>query len=38
MQTDMGTQETGILNLLINPNKKIKFNFSHPETLIYQEE
>lgn len=38
MKTEMETHESGILCLLINPNKKIKFNFSHPETLIYQEE
>ena len=37
METRMGTEEPGVLNLLVNPNKKIKFVFSHPETLIYQE-
>jgi len=37
METSMGTSESGVLNLLINPNKDIKFIFSHPETLIYQE-
>lgn len=37
MDTRMGTKEAGTLNLLINPKKNIKFNFSHPETLIYQE-
>lgn len=37
MGTRMGTEEPGVLNLLVNPNKKIKFVFSHPETLIYQE-
>ena len=37
MDTRMGTKEAGTLNLLINPKKKIKFNFSHPETLIYKE-
>lgn len=26
--------EPGYLNLLVNPKKDIKFNFSHPETLI----
>jgi ribosomal-protein-alanine N-acetyltransferase len=36
MDTRMGTKEEGTLNLLINPKKKIKFNFSHPETLIYE--
>ena len=34
--TRMGTEEPGILSLLINPNKNIKFEFSHPETLIYK--
>jgi len=34
--TLMDTQEEGILNLLINPNKNIEFEFSHPETLIYK--
>ena len=37
MDTRMGTKEAGTLNLLINPKKNIKFNFSHPETLIYKE-
>ena len=37
METRMGTTEEGTLNLLINPQKNIKFNFSHPETLIYEE-
>ena len=37
MDTRLGTKEPGILNLLINPNKNIKFKFSHPETLIYEE-
>ena len=36
MDTRMGTKEQGTLNLIINPNKNIKFNFSHPETLIYE--
>ena len=35
METQLGTNEPGVLNLLINPNKNIKFEFSHPETLIY---
>lgn len=35
--TKIGTQEETIVNLLVNPNKKITFNFSHPETLIYEE-
>lgn len=33
--TKMGKEEKGILNLMINPHKDIKFEFSHPETLIY---
>ena len=37
MDTRMGTTEDGILNLAINPKKNIKFNFSHPETLIYEQ-
>ncbi len=37
MDTRMGTTEEGTLNLIINPKKSIKFNFSHPETLIYEE-
>ena len=37
METKMGTNEKGTLNLIINPKKSIKFNFSHPETLIYEE-
>lgn len=36
METRLGTKENGVLNLLINPNKNVKFVFSHPETLIYQ--
>ena len=36
METRLGTNEPGVLNLLVNPNKKIVFNFSHPETLIYE--
>ena len=38
MDTRMGTKEQGTLNLLKNPNKNIIFNFSHPETLIYERE
>ena len=37
MDTRLGTKEPGVLNLLINPHKEIKFQFSHPETLIYKE-
>ncbi len=36
METRLGTEEQGILNLLVNPNKNIKLVFSHPETLIYE--
>ena len=35
MDTQMGTTQPGYLNILINPQKNIEFNFSHPETLIY---
>ena len=34
--THMDKQEPGVLMLLINPNKDIKLNFSHPETLIWK--
>ena len=34
--TKMGTEEPGILHLLLNPNKKIVLEFSHPETLIWE--
>ena len=37
MNTLMGTSDPGVLNLLINPKKNISFVFSHPETLIYNE-
>ncbi len=37
MDTRMGTKEPGILSLLLNPNKNIVLEFSHPETLIYEE-
>lgn len=37
MNTYKQTNEPGISNLLVNPKKKIKFIFSHPETLIYQQ-
>ena len=36
MDTQLGTKEPGVLNLLINPNKNISLVFSHPETLIYK--
>ena len=32
-----GTQEPGVLMLLINPHKKVKLEFSHPETLIWED-
>ena len=35
--TKFGTKEESILNLLVNPKKKISFVFSHPETLIYKD-
>lgn len=35
--TIMGTEEPGVINLLINPNKHIKFIFSHHETLIWSD-
>ena len=35
--TNLNTKEEGVLMLLINPNKNIRFIFSHPETLIYEE-
>ena len=34
--TAMGTKEPGVLMLLSNPNKNIKYRFSHPETLIIE--
>ncbi|MCF0116566.1 MAG: GNAT family N-acetyltransferase [Bacilli bacterium] len=30
-------EDCDIINLLINPSKNISFNFSHPETLIWEE-
>ena len=36
INTSMGTQEKGFLNLKINPKKNIKFKFSHPDTLIWE--
>ena len=38
MDTQLGEKQLGYLNLLSNPDKRIRFVFSHPETLIYQEE
>ena len=37
MDTRTGTKEPGVLNLLLNPQKQLTLNFSHPETLIYKE-
>lgn len=34
--TKLDKKEPGILSLLVNPNKNITFEFSHPETLIYK--
>ncbi len=36
MDTRLGKKEQGTLNLLINPNKNIRLEFSHPESLIYK--
>lgn len=38
IETRFGGKEPTILNLLPNPNKHIAFQFSHPETLIYEEQ
>lgn len=38
MDTSMGTKQAGTLNLLLNPEKDIKLNFSHPETLIFSKQ
>ena len=35
--TRLGTKERGILSLLKNPKKDIKFIYSHPETLLIKE-
>lgn len=34
--THLGHTEEGQLNLLLNPNKHLNLVFSHPETLIYE--
>lgn len=34
--THLGHKEDGQLNLLLNPNKHLNLVFSHPETLIYE--
>ena len=36
LNTSMGTNENGVLNLLLNPDKNIVLKFSHKETLIYR--
>ena len=36
MTTQMGTKEQGTLMQLMNPNKNIKLDFSHRETLIFK--
>lgn len=38
MTTNLGKKVSGTLNLLLNPDKKLELVFSHPETLIYQED
>lgn len=35
--TALGTKEPSTLNLLVNPHKNIKFEFSHPETLLVKD-
>ena len=35
LNTRMGTKEEGHLNLLLNPNKDIKLEYSHKETLVH---
>ncbi len=37
VETKLGTKEETILSLITNPNKNMKLDFSHPETLIYGE-
>ena len=34
MDTQMGTKEPGVLNLMTNPRKDIRLVFTHPETLM----
>ena len=36
VETRMGKKEETILNLLLNPEKDINLEFSHPETLIWE--
>ena len=36
-ETRMGTVESGVLSLLVNPHKKVNLNFSHPETLLFKD-
>ena len=33
-ETKLGTNEPGVLRLMVNPKKHIQFQFSHPETLL----
>lgn len=35
LDTQLGTNEATVLNLLLNPNKTVNLVFSHPETLIF---
>ena len=35
--TQLGVGQPGVLMLLLNPDKDIKLEFSHPETLIWEE-
>lgn len=37
IDTSMGTKESGVLNILLNPKKDIKLNFPNPETLLYEQ-
>ena len=36
-ETRMGTVESGVLSLLVNPHKKVNLNFFHPETLLFKD-
>ncbi len=36
LETQLGTKEQTLLNLLLNPSKKLNLVYSHPETLIYK--
>lgn len=37
IETSLGTKESGIITLLINPNTSLILDFSHLETLIYSD-